>query len=242
MAYAVDFVAGISAKAPISPCCSARLASSSSARSGFAGSSRLLRGLQRGGGRHRGAARRLGLADARRHALPSSRATSTVLPLMVCAITYFAVNTGLVAGAIAVTLRTPRRAPSTPSSSAPRQPIWRRRRWPALVALAMLHGVVLLAPLSSPCPSTSSTAAIRSGGRRWAGRSSSARRRSRWPSRSNHRGDCSGHKKQGAGFQPAPCRVQRPIDTSLVTYTLLLIQASSPRRAQTPFVVAACRP
>ncbi len=73
--------------------------------------------------------------------------TSTLLPLMVCAITYFIVNTSLVVGAIAVT-----------SSVSPAK-AWNPEFWrsaPAyvvsalvagLVALAIVNGVVVLLPL-----------------------------------------------------------------------------------------------
>jgi len=73
--------------------------------------------------------------------------TSTVLPLLACAITYFIVNTSLVVGAIAVT------------SSAASQRAWNPeflRAAPAylvaaliagMVALAIMHGVVILLPI-----------------------------------------------------------------------------------------------
>jgi hypothetical protein len=73
--------------------------------------------------------------------------TSTVLPLMVCAITYFIVNTSLVVGAIAVT-----------SSVSPAK-AWNPEFWrsapayvvsalvAALVALAITNGVFVLLPL-----------------------------------------------------------------------------------------------
>ena len=72
--------------------------------------------------------------------------SSTVLPLMVCAITYFAVNTGLVAGAIAVTAPSPvrnlvpeflRTAPAYLVAAAVA----------GLIVLAVLHGVVFLSPI-----------------------------------------------------------------------------------------------
>ncbi len=75
--------------------------------------------------------------------------TSTVLPLMVCAITYYIVNTSLVVGAIAVTSQlSPVRA-------------WNPEFWwsmPAclvsaavagLVAMAIINGVVVLLPLAA---------------------------------------------------------------------------------------------
>ncbi len=72
--------------------------------------------------------------------------TTTVLPLMACAITYFAVNTGLVAGAIAMTSQKPssalnpeflRTAPAYLVAAAVA----------GLVAVSMLHGVIFLAPI-----------------------------------------------------------------------------------------------
>jgi hypothetical protein len=62
--------------------------------------------------------------------------TSTLLPLMVCAITYFIVNTSLVVGAIAVT-----------SSVSPAR-AWNPEFWwsaPAYLAAAMIAGLVALA-------------------------------------------------------------------------------------------------
>jgi hypothetical protein len=72
--------------------------------------------------------------------------TTTVLPLMVCAITYFAVNTGLVAGAIAVTSDSAMRALNPEFlRTAPAYLV--AAAVAGLVSLAMLHGVVFLAPL-----------------------------------------------------------------------------------------------
>ena len=72
--------------------------------------------------------------------------TSTVLPLMACAITYFAVNTGLVAGAIAVTAESPARALNPEFlRTAPAYLV--SALVAGLVALAMLHGVIILAPI-----------------------------------------------------------------------------------------------
>ena len=72
--------------------------------------------------------------------------TTTVLPLMVCAITYFAVNTGLVAGAIAVTSDSPMRALNPEFlRTAPAYLV--SALVAGLVAMAMLHGVVFLAPI-----------------------------------------------------------------------------------------------
>ena len=71
---------------------------------------------------------------------------ATVLPLMVCAITYFAVNTGLVAGAIAVTSDNPMRALNPEFlRTAPAYLV--AAAVAGLVGVAMLHGVVFLAPL-----------------------------------------------------------------------------------------------
>jgi hypothetical protein len=71
---------------------------------------------------------------------------STVLPLMVCAITYFAVNTGLVAGAIAVTAGSPARA-LNPEFLRTAPAYLASAAVAGLVALAMLHGVIFLAPI-----------------------------------------------------------------------------------------------
>ncbi len=72
--------------------------------------------------------------------------TSTLLPLMVCAITYFAVNTGLVAGAIAVTSDSPARALNPEFlRSAPAYLV--AAAVAGLIGVAMLHGVVYLAPI-----------------------------------------------------------------------------------------------
>jgi hypothetical protein len=71
---------------------------------------------------------------------------TTVLPLAVCAITYFAVNTGLVAAAIAVTSDHPRRALNPEFlRTAPAYLV--AAAVAGLVALATLHGVAFLAPL-----------------------------------------------------------------------------------------------
>ncbi len=72
--------------------------------------------------------------------------SSTVLPLMVCAITYFAVNTGLVAGAIAVTSNSPASALNPEFlRSAPAYLV--AAAVAGLVSLSMIHGVVVLLPL-----------------------------------------------------------------------------------------------
>jgi hypothetical protein len=71
---------------------------------------------------------------------------TTVLPLAVCAITYFAVNTGLVATAIAVTSDNPRRALNPEFlRTAPAYLV--AAAVAGLVGLATLHGVVYLTPL-----------------------------------------------------------------------------------------------
>ena len=71
---------------------------------------------------------------------------TTVLPLTACAIAYFAVNTGLVAGAIALTWDHGRRAlHSEFLRTAPAYLV--AAAVAALVALAMIHGLVLLAPI-----------------------------------------------------------------------------------------------
>jgi hypothetical protein len=78
--------------------------------------------------------------------LTSLTLTTTVLPLMVCAITYFAVNTGLVAGAIAVTSDSPARALNPEFlRTAPAYLV--SAAVAGLVGLAVLHGVVFLAPI-----------------------------------------------------------------------------------------------
>jgi len=72
--------------------------------------------------------------------------TSTVLPLLVCAITYYLANTSLVVGAIAVTSPSPRLAWNP-------EFLWSAPGYlvaavvAALVGLAMMHGVVLLLPI-----------------------------------------------------------------------------------------------
>jgi hypothetical protein len=72
--------------------------------------------------------------------------TTTVLPLMVCAITYFAVNAGLVAAAVAVTAGSPVRVLSPEFlRSAPAYLV--SAVVAALVALAIMHGVVILLPV-----------------------------------------------------------------------------------------------
>jgi hypothetical protein len=72
--------------------------------------------------------------------------TTTVLPLAVCAITYFAVNAGLVAGAIAVTTQSASRALNPEFlRSAPAYLV--AAAVAGLVGIAMLHGVVFLAPI-----------------------------------------------------------------------------------------------
>lgn len=73
--------------------------------------------------------------------------TSTLLPLMVCAITYFIVNTSLVVGAIAVTASvSPARAWNPEFlRSAPAYLV--SALVAALVALAITNGVVVLLPL-----------------------------------------------------------------------------------------------
>ncbi len=71
---------------------------------------------------------------------------TTVLPLMVCAITYFAVNAGLVAGAIALTSQSPARALSPEFlRTAPAYLV--AAAVAGLVGISMLHGVVFLAPI-----------------------------------------------------------------------------------------------
>ena len=72
---------------------------------------------------------------------------TTVLPLMVCAITYFAVNTSLVVGAIAVTTSaSPRRAWSPEFLRA--APAYVAAAFVAgLVAFAILNGVAVLLPI-----------------------------------------------------------------------------------------------
>jgi hypothetical protein len=71
---------------------------------------------------------------------------ATALPLAVCAITYFAVNTGLVAGAIAVTAHDARRA-FNPEFLRTAPAYLVAAAVAGLVSLAMLHGVVFLAPI-----------------------------------------------------------------------------------------------
>ena len=72
--------------------------------------------------------------------------SSTVLPLMVCAITYFAVNTGLVAGAIAVTSKSPASALNPEFlRSAPAYLV--AAAVAGLISLSIMHGVVVLLPL-----------------------------------------------------------------------------------------------
>jgi len=65
---------------------------------------------------------------------------------MVCAITYFAVNTGLVAGAIAVTSDSPARALNPEFlRSAPAYLV--AAAVAGVIGIAMLHGVIYLAPI-----------------------------------------------------------------------------------------------
>lgn len=72
--------------------------------------------------------------------------TTTVLPLMACAIAYFAVNTGLVAGAIAVTSDSPARALNPEFlRSAPAYLV--AAAVAGLIGVSMLHGVIYLAPI-----------------------------------------------------------------------------------------------
>ena len=72
--------------------------------------------------------------------------TATVLPLMACAIAYFAVNTGLVAGAIAVTSDSPARALNPEFlRSAPAYLV--AAAVAGLIGVSMLHGVIYLAPI-----------------------------------------------------------------------------------------------
>jgi hypothetical protein len=71
---------------------------------------------------------------------------STVLPLAACAVTYFAVNTGLVAAAIAVTAHDARRA-FNPEFLRTAPAYLVAAAVAGLVSLAMLHGVVFLAPI-----------------------------------------------------------------------------------------------
>lgn len=79
--------------------------------------------------------------------LTEATLASTVLPLMVCAITYFIVNTSLVIGAIAVTSAT------SPARVWNREFLWSAPAYvlaavvAALVAMAILNGVVVLLPL-----------------------------------------------------------------------------------------------
>jgi hypothetical protein len=71
---------------------------------------------------------------------------TTVLPLAVCAITYFGVNTGLVAGAIAVTSHDAKRALNPEFlRTAPAYLV--AAAVAGMVGIAMLHGVVFLAPI-----------------------------------------------------------------------------------------------
>ena len=72
--------------------------------------------------------------------------TTTVLPLAVCAITYFAVNTGLVAGAIAVTSDSPRRA-LNPEFLRTAPAFLVAVAVAGLIGVAMLHGVIFLTPI-----------------------------------------------------------------------------------------------
>jgi hypothetical protein len=72
--------------------------------------------------------------------------TATVLPLAVCAITYFAVNAGLVAGAIAVTAGSPARA-LVPEFLRTAPAYLVAACVAGLVALAITNGIVILLPL-----------------------------------------------------------------------------------------------
>jgi hypothetical protein len=84
-------------------------------------------------------------------ALDGSLATLTVssslLPLMVCALTYYIVNTSLVVGAIAVT------SSVSPARTWSREFLWSAPAYlvaaviASLVALAILHGVLAVVPL-----------------------------------------------------------------------------------------------
>ena len=73
--------------------------------------------------------------------------TSTLLPLMVCAITYFIVNTSLVVGAIAVTSHVSPVKAWNPEflKAAPAYLV--AAVVAAMVALAIMHGVVVLLPI-----------------------------------------------------------------------------------------------
>ena len=73
---------------------------------------------------------------------------STVLPLAVCAIAYFAVNTGLVAGAIAVTSHDSSKA-LNPEFLRTAPAFLAAATVAGLVGIAMLHGVVFLAPIAA---------------------------------------------------------------------------------------------
>jgi hypothetical protein len=72
--------------------------------------------------------------------------TSAVLPLLVCAITCFAVNTGLVAGAIAMTSESPARA-LNPEFLRVMPAYLVSAIVAGLVGLSMIHGVIFLAPV-----------------------------------------------------------------------------------------------
>jgi hypothetical protein len=72
--------------------------------------------------------------------------TSAVLPLVVCAITCFAVNTGLVAGAVAVTSDSPARA-LNPEFLRVMPAYLVSAIVAGLVGLSMIHGVIFLAPI-----------------------------------------------------------------------------------------------
>ena len=106
--------------------------------------------------------------------------TSTLLPLMVCAITYFIVNTSLVVGAIAVTSSvSPARAwnpefcaARRPTSSRPWSPPWSRSPSPTACSSCCR---------SSRRRSMSATAAITGAGARWRRRCSIAPRRPQRP-------------------------------------------------------------
>ena len=66
---------------------------------------------------------------------------------MVCAITYFIVNTSLVVGAIAVTSSVRRRGPGTRNSGGAPRRTWSPPSIAGLVALAITNGVFVLLPI-----------------------------------------------------------------------------------------------
>jgi hypothetical protein len=73
--------------------------------------------------------------------------TSTLLPLMVCAITYFIVNTSLVVGAIAVTAHVSPVKAWNPEFLRAAPGYLVAALVAAMVALAIMHGVVVLLPI-----------------------------------------------------------------------------------------------